>query len=200
MWWASDSLAEVQFLPDNGEGSAGSNPEQTKMTMIFGTIAVISALMVITEKNTIHSVFYLVMTFVNTSLILIIWGVDYLGLLLIIVYVGAIAILFLFVVMMINIKNEEINRTKYVPIGLIVALVLMLEVYVLYPKTLQVKGLDQYSINGGETNVHWLGEILYSWEVIIYGSLVLLVAMIGAIVLTLSHSEGVKRQDLYTKW
>lgn len=170
------------------------------MTIVFGTIAVLSALMVITEKNTIHSVFYLVMSFVNSSLILIIWGVDYLGLLLIIVYVGAIAILFLFVVMMINIKNEEINRTKYVPIGLIVALVLMLEVYIQYPQTMQVTKISNYEINGGETNLHWLGEILYTWEVVIYGSLVLLVAMIGAIVLTLSHSEGVKRQDLFSKW
>ncbi len=110
--------------------------------------------MVITEKNTIHSVFYLVMAFVNSSLILIIWGVDYLGLLLIIVYVGAIAILFLFVVMMINIKNEEINRTKYVPIGLIVAFVLMLEVYIQYPLTVQVNKVLSFSINGGETNLH----------------------------------------------
>ena len=170
------------------------------MELLFGWIAVLSALMVITEKNTIHSVFYLVMAFVNSSLILIIWGVDYLGLLLIIVYVGAIAILFLFVVMMINIKNEEINRTKYVPIGLIVAFVLMLEVYIQYPLTVQVNKVLSFSINGGETNLHWLGQILYSWDIIIFGSLVLLVAMIGAIVLTLSHSEGVKRQDLFSKW
>lgn len=170
------------------------------MSLVFGTIAVLSALMVITEKNTIHSVFYLVMAFVNSALILIIWGVDYLGLLLIIVYVGAIAILFLFVVMMINVKSEETNRTKYVPIGLIVAFVLMVEVYIQYPHTMAVSKLENYSINGGVTNVHWLGEILYSWEVVLYGSLVLLVAMIGAIVLTLSHSEGVKRQDLFSKW
>ena len=170
------------------------------MTIVFGTIAVISALFVITEKNTIHSVFYLVLAFVNSALILIIWGVDYLGLLLIIVYVGAIAILFLFVVMMINIKNEEINRTRYVPIGIIIAIVLMLEVYVLFPETNQVEKITEYSINGGESNVHLLGELLYNWEVIMYGGLVLLVAMIGAIVLTLSHSEGVKRQELFTKW
>jgi NADH-quinone oxidoreductase subunit J len=124
------------------------------MSIIFGTIAVLSALMVITEKNTIHSVFYLVLAFINSALILIIWGVDYLGLLLIIVYVGAIAILFLFVVMMINIKNEEINRMKYVPIGLIVAFILMLEVYLQFPQTVSVKSLEIFSINGGETNVH----------------------------------------------
>jgi NADH-quinone oxidoreductase subunit J len=126
------------------------------MTLIFGTIAVLSALMVITDKNTIHSVFYLVLSFVNSSIILLIWGVDYLGLLLIIVYVGAIAILFLFFVMMINIKNEDINRSKYVPIGLIVALVLMLEVYIQYPKMLEVSLLSShlsYPINGDISNV-----------------------------------------------
>ena len=100
---------------------------------------------------------------------------------------------------MINIKNEEINRTRYVPIGIIIAIVLMLEVYVLFPETNQVEKITEYSINGGESNVHLLGELLYNWEVIMYGGLVLLVAMIGAIVLTLSHSEGVKRQELFTK-
>ena len=123
------------------------------MTIVFGTIAVMSAIMVITEKNTIHSVFYLVMAFVNSSLILIIWGVDYLGLLLIIVYVGAIAILFLFVVMMINVKSEETNRTKYVPIGLIIGIVLMIEVYMQNPETAQVEKIAQYEINGGQSNV-----------------------------------------------
>lgn len=105
-----------------------------RMTTVFGTIAIISSIMVITEKNTIHSVFYLVMSFVNTAIILIITGVDYLGLLIIIVYVGAIAILFLFVVMMINIKSEETNRTRYTPIGLIITMVLIMEVYMVYPQ------------------------------------------------------------------
>lgn len=123
------------------------------MTIVLGTIAVLSALMVITEKNTIHSVFYLVMTFVNTALIIIIWGVDYIGLLMIIVYVGAIAILFLFVVMMINVKSEEVNRTRYVPIGMIIGLVLMIEVYIQYPQKQQVEGIETYEINGGETNI-----------------------------------------------
>ena len=132
------------------------------MTIVLGTIAVLSALMVITEKNTIHSVFYLVMTFVNTALIIIIWGVDYIGLLMIIVYVGAIAILFLFVVMMINVKSEEVNRTRYVPIGMIIGLVLMIEVYIQYPQKQQVEGIETYEINGGETNIQWIGEMMYT--------------------------------------
>jgi NADH-quinone oxidoreductase subunit J len=170
------------------------------MTIVLGTIAVMSGLMVITEKNTIHSVFYLVMSFVNSALMLIIWGVDYLGLLIIIVYVGAIAILFLFVVMMINVRVEETNRTRYVPIGIIISIALIMEVYLQYPQQAQVEEQIGYKINGGETNLTMMGEMIYTWELVMYGSLVLLVAMIGAVVLTMSHTEGVKRQDIYRKW
>ena len=170
------------------------------MTIVLGTIAVMSGIMVITEKNTIHSVFYLVMSFVNTAIMLIIWGVDYLGLLIIIVYVGAIAMLFLFVVMMINVKVEETNRTRYVPIGLIISVALIMEVYLQYPDQARVEQQEVYKINGGDTNITMMGEMIYTWELVMYGSLVLLVAMIGAVVLTMSHTEGVKRQDIYRKW
>ena len=132
------------------------------MTIVFGTIAVLSGLMVITEKNTMLSVFYLVVTFVNASIILIIKGVDYLGLLLIIVYVGAIAILFLFVVMMINIKQEETNRTRYVPIGMIVVTVLMLEVYQEYPKMKMAEQQDTIEISGTGQNVEMIGGGMYT--------------------------------------
>jgi NADH-quinone oxidoreductase subunit J len=132
------------------------------MTTVFGTIAIISSIMVITEKNTIHSVFYLVMSFVNTAIILIITGVDYLGLLIIIVYVGAIAILFLFVVMMINIKSEETNRTRYTPIGLIITMVLIMEVYMVYPQIPAGVQEQQYEINGATTNIKAIGEIMYN--------------------------------------
>lgn len=131
------------------------------MTVVYGTIAVLTALLVITEKNTMHSVFYLVLTFTNASIILIIKGVDYLGLLLIIVYVGAIAILFLFVVMMINLKEEETNRTRYIPIGMIVVTALMLEVYEEYPKLLETTKDEQYELSG-ETNVEKIGEVMYT--------------------------------------
>ena len=84
---------------------------------------------------------------------------DYLGLLLIIVYVGAIAILFLFVVMMINVKSEETNRTRYVPIGLLISLVLIMEVYLQYPQMVQVEKDEGYM---GETNIRMIGEMLYT--------------------------------------
>jgi len=132
------------------------------MITVFGAIAILSALMVITEKNTVHSVFYLVLSFVNTAIILIISGVDYLGLLIIIVYVGAIAILFLFVVMMINIKSEETNRTRYTPIGILITIVLILEVYLVYPKLPVVTPSTSYEINGGTSNIEALGEIMYT--------------------------------------
>ena len=110
--------------------------------------------------------------------------------------------------MMINVKTEETNRTRYVPIGLMIALVLMVEVYLEYPQRPLEKGAiiredkggyEVLEINGGETNIERLGDIMYTWEIIMYASLVLLVAMIGAIVLTLHHSEGVKRQELFKK-
>ncbi len=132
------------------------------MTIVFGTIAVVSGLMVITEKNTVHSVFYLVMAFVNSAIILIGNGMDYLGLLLIIVYVGAIAIIFIFVVMMINVKNEETNRIKYVPVGIIVTIILLVEVYMEYPKTIKVEKGIGYMINGGDKNIEMLGGIMYT--------------------------------------
>jgi NADH-quinone oxidoreductase subunit J len=101
---------------------------------IFGLIAGLSAIMVITETNTVHSVFYLVLSFISTSIIFILAELDYLGLLVIIIYVGAIAILFLFVVMMINIKVEDQNKARYVPIGVAITLGFIYQAYSAYPK------------------------------------------------------------------
>lgn len=167
------------------------------MEIVFGVLAVVSGFMVITEKNTIHSVFYLVLTFVNSAIILIQWGIDYLGLLIVIIYVGAIAILFLFVLMMLNLKKEETNLMRYVPIGVIIGLIMIGEVWSLYPQRLEVKEGQEIGVNGGLSNIENLGSVMYDMGIITYGSLVLLVAMIGAIILTLNHTEGIKRQDLF---
>jgi NADH-quinone oxidoreductase subunit J len=102
------------------------------------------------------------MAFVNSAIILITYGMDYIGLLLIIVYVGAIAIIFIFVVMMINVKNEETNRINYVPIGIIVTIILLVEVYMEYPKTIKVEQKIGYMINGGERNIEMMGGIMYT--------------------------------------
>lgn len=124
---------------------------------------VLSGIMVITSRNTMHSVFYLVMSFINAAILLVQFDIDYLGLLLIIVYVGAIAILFLFVVMMINVKKEESNRTRYVPIGIIAMLIMMSEIYAKYPTLKEVKSeYYNYKLNGGSTNIHMVGNIIYT--------------------------------------
>jgi NADH-quinone oxidoreductase subunit J len=180
---------------------------------ILGIGAVYSGLMVISSKNPVHSVFYLVLAFANTSILLLIKGVEFLSLLFLIVYVGAIAILFLFVVMMLNIKLVEIidNTTRYVPIGFIIGIVFLsmiisiLNIGDLNP-TLHFKEIEnQFDISllniVNHTNIEALGFILYTdyFLFFIIASFILLVAMIGAIVLTIYHEEGVRRQDLFSQ-
>ena len=194
------SVAYIGSVLGFGSIGEGSIPSRHLMITFFGSIALLSALFVITESNSMNAVFFLVLSFVSAALIIIIKGIDYIGLLLIIVYVGAIAILFLFVVMMINIKQEDSNKTKYVPLGVVVALIFIFEVYSIFPVQSTPLQNNKYNLNGTESNIINLGNILYSWDIIIYSSLVLMVALIGAIILTLNHSEGVKRQDLFSKW
>ena len=103
------------------------------MTLIFGFISLVFSSLVISEKNTMLAVFYLVGTFISMSCLLLLLEVDYLGLLFIIVYVGAIAILFLFVIMMINIKLEDSSDSQFTPIGIIIILIMVFEIYLDYP-------------------------------------------------------------------
>jgi NADH:ubiquinone oxidoreductase subunit 6 (subunit J) len=182
-----------------------------KIYLYLGSIsAVLSGWKVITSKNPILSVFWLVVTFAAAAFLLILLGVEFLPLLFIIVYVGAIAILFLFVVMLLNIKLVEIteNATRYVPIGIITGLVFLYQIYF---------GLDSFrnqEINilsnsstmdfihiTKQNNIQQIGELLYTdyWLYFIISSLILLVSMIGAIVLSLYHEESVKRQDLFAQ-
>lgn len=133
------------------------------MLFLIGLLMVISGINVITTRNTMHGVFNLVMCFVNAAVMMIMWGVDYLGLMLIIVYVGAIAILFLFVVMMINLKTEESNRTRYVPIGIIAMMIMMGEVYGNMTEIREVgEEYYKYKVNGGETNIKMMGDIIFT--------------------------------------
>ena len=184
------------------------------LTGIFATAAVATGFLVITAKNPIISVFYLVLTFVNASILLLIQGVEFLSLLLIIVYVGAIAILFLFVVMMLNIKRVELvgNATRYVPVGFIIGLVFMNIIINKVPVgnwggSFHVTGTqmatgqiaDLHLITN--TNIQALGDILYTHYSIyfIMSGIILLIAMIGAIILTISHEEEIKRQDIFSQ-
>jgi NADH-quinone oxidoreductase subunit J len=178
---------------------------------LLGIGAVYSGFMVISSINPIHSVFYLVLAFINSSILLIIMGVEFLSILFIIVYVGAIAILFLFVVMMLNIKLVEImdNTTRYVPIGFIIGLIFLSLVSSLIEFEFNwsnVIGLNlpimPYEIQTTNTlNVEAIGNILYTdyFLFFIIASFILLVAMIGAIILTIYHEEKIKRQDLFSQ-
>lgn len=171
----------------------------------LGLGAVYSGFMVISAINPVHSVFYLVLTFINTSLLLLVLGVEFLSILFVIVYVGAIAVLFLFVVMMLNIKLIELidNTTRYIPIGFIVG-VLFLSVLssistLDFYKNLAISSTYISSII--PTNIELIGNVLYTdyFLLFIIASFILLVAMIGAIILTIYHSDQIKRQDLFSQ-
>ncbi len=173
--------------------------------LFFGIIAIISSIFVITARNPVHSVLALVATYAATCGIMILLGVEFLALLFMIVYVGAIAILFLFVVMMLNIKLEELkdNATRYVPIGLIIGIVFILEVLFILESEIYFSPptLPLYTWVNPSNNVSTIGAVLYTdfWLWMILASLILLVAMIGAIVLTLQHHNisNVRRQDIF---
>jgi NADH-quinone oxidoreductase subunit J len=182
------------------------------LTGIFAIGSITTGFLVITAKNPIISVFYLVLTFVNASILLLIQGVEFLSLLLIIVYVGAIAILFLFVVMMLNIKRVELagNTVRYVPVGFLIGLVFL---SILKDKVGGDIALDATPFNyfsdftlevlniSTNTNIQALGDILYTHYSLyfIMSGIILLIAMIGAIILTISHEEEIKRQDIFSQ-
>ncbi len=183
---------------------------------IFALMMVLSASMVIITINPIHSVLYLISVFFNATALLILLGFEFLGIILLIVYVGAIAILFLFVVMMLNIKLVELhqNLTRYIPIGLIIGVVLLIELIIAFELPLNNEPISPTGnshnnitdwisdiITTPSTGINVLGQILYTnysgWFLI--SALILLVAMIGAIVLTLNQRIGIKRQNLYSQ-
>ena len=154
--------------------------------------AVFSGWKVITNKNPILSVFWLVLAFVNGALLLLLLGVEFLPVLFIIVYVGAVAILFLFVVMLLNIKMVEIgeNTTRYAPLGVIIGLVFLYQIFYLRDLTTEASwGIESYNYSEliNVTNIEQIGNLLYTeyWVYFLVSSLVLLVSMIGAIVLCL---------------
>jgi len=175
--------------------------------IIFGAAAILAGILVISSNNPIHSIFSLVLAFANVSFIMILLGVEFLGILFLIVYVGAIAILFLFVIMMLNIKLVELldNATRYLPIGMIIGIFLLIEITILlqniFPSSIDYIHTFQYTNIIHYTNLFALGEVLYQeFSVyIIIASVILLVAMLAGIILTLTHEESVKRQDLFTQ-
>ena len=172
----------------------------------FSIIAIVSAIMVTASKNTVHSVFFLILDFISISCLFIMIGAEFLGMIMLIVYVGAVAVLFLFVVMMLNVaqqKNQWFaseDSSKHIPVGLIISTLIFVELIIV------VGGWkykpDLFDINNSiETakvsNTHSLGQVLYTDYIHVFqvSGMILLVAMIGAIVLTFRKRAGVKTQS-----
>jgi len=176
----------------------------------FSFIAVIAAIMVTRSKNTVHGVFFLILDFISVSCLFIMIGAEFLGMIMLIVYVGAVAVLFLFVVMMlnVNIKETALEKVKEFrgvkPIGILVGVVIFLELIVViggWKFKENVLITSSLTANQDLTNTESLGNILYTDYVYLFqiSGLILLVAMIGAIVLTYRKKEGIKRQNVFSQ-
>ena len=173
---------------------------------VFSFIAIISAIMVTVSKNTVHSVFFLILDFISISCLFIMIGAEFLGMIMLIVYVGAVAVLFLFVVMMLNVaqhKNQWLlseDSSGHIPIGLIISVLIFFELIIVIggwkyrPELFDTGNLNNIS---EMTNTHSLGQILYTDYIHVFqiSGMILLIAMIGAIVLTFRKREGVKTQS-----
>ena len=174
---------------------------------IFSLIAIISAVMVTVSKDTVHSVFFLILDFISISCLFIMIGAEFLGMIMLIVYVGGVAVLFLFVVMMLNVAEQKgqwfssrWDGGTHIPIGLLVSLIIFFELIIViggwkYKPDL----LNSLSINISNeiTNTRSIGNVLYTDYILLFqiSGMILLVAMIGAIVLTYRERAGVKRQS-----
>jgi len=170
----------------------------------FALLSFISAVMVIASKNPVHSVLFLILVFLNAAGFLLLLQVEFLALLFLIVYVGAIAVLFLFVVMMLNIKILDENISRYLPIGGLIVLMFMSEILLIVRGDLvsSVGSVDFQIGNWSGNiaalhNIEVIGLLLYThyFALFLVASMILLVAMIGAIVLTMHPRRGLKRQD-----
>ncbi len=172
----------------------------------FSIIAVVSAIMVTVSKNTVHSVFFLILDFISISCLFIMIGAEFLGMIMLIVYVGAVAVLFLFVVMMLNVAQQKNQwfasaaSSKHIPVGLIISTIIFFELIIVIggwkykPEIFDVNNSLKVS---DLSNTHSLGQVLYTDYIHIFqiSGMILLVAMVGAIVLTFRQISNVKRQS-----
>ena len=176
----------------------------------FSSIAVFAAAMVTVSRNTVYSVFFLILVFISISILFIMIGAEFLGMIMLIVYVGAVAVLFLFVVMMLNITEQLTKRSSRrglinnISVGSIVGVIIFLELLVVvggwkYKDTFVP--LSDTNLNLDISNTHALGNILYTDYIHLFqiSGMILLVAMIGAITLTFSKRENIKRQSYFTQ-
>ena len=173
---------------------------------VFSLIAIISAIMVTVSKNTVHSVFFLILDFISISCLFIMIGAEFLGMIMLIVYVGAVAVLFLFVVMMLNVaqqKNQWLlseDSSGHIPIGLIISALIFFELIIViggWKYKPDLFNSENLQISSELRNTHSLGQILYTDYIHVFqiSGMILLIAMIGAIVLTFRQREGVKKQS-----
>ena len=172
----------------------------------FSFVAIISAIMVTASKNTVHSVFFLILDFISISCLFIMIGAEFLGMIMLIVYVGAVAVLFLFVVMMLNVaqqKNQWFlskSSSSHIPIGLIVSAIIFFELIIVvggWKYKPDLVNQINTPMSGNISNTHSLGNILYTDYIHVFqiSGMILLVAMIGAIVLTFRKRDGIKSQS-----
>ena len=172
----------------------------------FSIIAVISAIMVTVSKNTVHSVFFLILDFISISCLFIMIGAEFLGMIMLIVYVGAVAVLFLFVVMMLNVAQQKNQwfasqeSSGHIPVGLIISTIIFFELIIViggWKYKPDLFNLNNAVNNYSVSNTHSLGQVLYTDYIHVFqiSGMILLVAMIGAIVLTFRQRTGVKTQS-----
>ena len=173
---------------------------------LFAGICVASAVMVIAARNPVHSVLYLILAFVNASGLFVLMGAEFLAMILIVVYVGAVAVLFLFVVMMLDVDFAELKHgvLQYLPVGILIGGIFLAELLLVvggWAIGPHVAGAIAAPIPANVTNTEALGLVLYTRYVYFFeaAGLILLVAMVGAIVLTLHHKERAKRQSIPTQ-
>ena len=177
---------------------------------LFSLIAIVSAVMVTVSKNTVHSVFFLILDFISISCLFIMIGAEFLGMIMLIVYVGAVAVLFLFVVMMLNVAQQKNQwfaakeSSKHIPIGLIVSVIIFFELIIVIggwkykPDVVSAMSLN---IDNNISNTHSIGYVLYTDYIHVFqlSGMILLVGMVGAIVLTFRQRSGVKRQSYFSQ-
>ncbi len=178
----------------------------------FSLIAIISAIMVTVSRNTVHSVFFLILDFVSISCLFIMGGAEFLGMIMLIVYVGAVAVLFLFVVMMLNVAQQEnewfqskkgkLHSSSHIPIGFLISTIIFFELVIViggWKYKPELNKVFDLKVDQSISNTHSIGYVLYTDYIHLFqiSGMILLVSMIGAIVLTYKKRDGLKRQSYF---
>ena len=174
----------------------------------FSLIAIVAAIMVTVSKNTVHSVLFLILDFISISCLFIMIGAEFLGMIMLIVYVGAVAVLFLFVVMMLNVAQQQnewftsIKDSSHIPMGLLISVIIFMELIVVlggWKFKPDLVNSTLITIDQGVSNTHSIGYVLYTDYIHLFqlSGMILLVAMIGSIVLTFRKRSGLKRQKYF---